>query len=144
MRNTTVPNFKVPGRKKPSGRMWITIILCVILPPVGLIMLWGRTRCPIRGKVLMTVVSVAAMVGIIAFALNWGATDERQSIYGSVEATPALVIPTPASQADGATGEVVPAPEAASDTGVNAGGDAAQTAADTDDANAIIPANPVA
>ena len=101
MRDSYVPNFKVPGPRKPSGRMWVTILMCVILPPVGLVMLWGRTRCPIRGKVLMTLISVAVMVAVIALVLRFGRTPGGQSIYSTVEPTPvAFVTPPPESVAD--------------------------------------------
>lgn len=61
-RERYVPNFKAPGRHKPSGRMWLTALLCVGLPPVGLLLLWWKARCPIRGKVLLSILAVAVMV----------------------------------------------------------------------------------
>lgn len=65
MRGSYVPNFKAPGRRKPSGLMWVTALLCVALPPVGLVLLWGFTRCPLRGKLLLTLVSALIMTSLL-------------------------------------------------------------------------------
>ena len=71
MRETYVPNLKAPSRKKPSYRMWLTLLLCVALPPVGLALLWGRVRCPLRGKVWISLVGVTVLVVELTLFLNW-------------------------------------------------------------------------
>lgn len=134
MRDSYVPNFKIPSPRKPSGKMWVTIVLCVLLPPVGMVLLWGRTRCPIRGKVLMTFVSVAVMVAMIALALQFGVNaNARRSIYTNAAPTPAATV-VPAMPAS----TVMPANPSKTDS--TAGTDGGESPEDASDG--VIPANP--
>lgn len=71
MREEYVPNLKVPGKKGPSHKMWLTALLCLALPPVGLVLLWGGARCPLRGKLWLTALSVAVMVTAMTLVLEW-------------------------------------------------------------------------
>ena len=73
MRESYVPNLRVPPPRKPSSLMWVTVVLCVILPPVGLLLLWGKVRCPLRGKFWISLLSVAVMVTMLTFYLQWRA-----------------------------------------------------------------------
>ena len=77
MREEYVPNLKVPGKKGPSHKMWLTALLCLALPPVGLVLLWGGARCPLRGKLWLTALSVAVMVTAMTLVLEW----QNQSAY---------------------------------------------------------------
>jgi len=62
MRTTgSAPVFQVPKRGKPSARVWITILMCALIPPLGLIVVWRGLRCPVRGKVLLSLVAFASM-----------------------------------------------------------------------------------
>lgn len=131
MRESYVPNLKVHRRRGPSARMWVTIILCVVLPPVGLMLLWGKVRCPLRGKVWISSISALIMVAELTLILSWQAGKNVVTpqvpvnyIYGEV--------PSPTAQApDG----VYPA-----DPGITAGTPDADLPATVDD---IIPANPM-
>ena len=70
MRVTGVtPQFQPPSRQTPSRRMWITIALCILLPPVGLILLWGTMRAPLRGKIIISIIAVLSMTLMITIFL---------------------------------------------------------------------------
>ena len=71
MRDTYVPNFKVPVKRKPSRAMITTILLCVLVPPLGLVLLWGKVRCPLRGKLWISSLSLVCMVAGMALLINW-------------------------------------------------------------------------
>ena len=77
MRTTgSAPVFQVPKRKQPSGRVWTAFFLCVLLPPVGLFVLWRGLRCPVRGKVLLSMLALVSMTvmlfSFISHQLNQG------------------------------------------------------------------------
>ena len=62
MRTTgSAPVFQVPKRGKPSTRVWLTILFCALLPPLGLIVVWRGLRCPVRGKILLSLVAFLSM-----------------------------------------------------------------------------------
>jgi hypothetical protein len=51
----------VPKRGKPSARVWVTFLFCALLPPLGLIIVWRWLRCPVRGKILLSLVAFLSM-----------------------------------------------------------------------------------
>ena len=129
MRTTgSAPVFQVPKRKRPSARVWIAFLLCVLVPPVGLFVLWRGLRCPIRGKILLSALALVSMTlmlsSFISYQMNRGilipqqaagqyAVNDYTSSSGAVveRATEA----TPAPEAAGATvapawPEMTPAP----------------------------------
>ncbi|MEA4898776.1 MAG: hypothetical protein VB067_14900 [Christensenellaceae bacterium] len=71
MRDTYVPNFKVPVRRKPSRAMITAMLLCVLMPPLGLVLLWGKVRCPLRGKLWISSISLACMVAGMTLLIGW-------------------------------------------------------------------------
>ena len=73
MRDSYVPNLRVPPPRRPSSLMWATVVLCIILPPIGLLLLWGKVRCPLRGKLWISILSVTVMVVMLTFYLQWQA-----------------------------------------------------------------------
>lgn len=96
MRDGYVPNLKVPGKKGPSARMWLTLLLCVVLPPVGLILLWGGVRCPVRGKVWMTILSAAIMVAAMTLFLE--SRNQSALVVPPAAVTYSYTQPTPTAQ----------------------------------------------
>ncbi|MBR2571454.1 MAG: hypothetical protein IKE30_04930 [Clostridia bacterium] len=92
-----VPNFKVPAKNGPSRLMKLTILLCIVLPPVGLFLLWYKVRCPLRGKALLSVLSLIALTGMLVFGIRLYkrpsvVTPISQGIY---QASPNGITPTP-------------------------------------------------
>lgn len=66
MRSTgNAPVFQVPRRGWPSARVWVTVLLCAALPPFGLIVLWRGLRCPVRGKMLLSLVALISMTAML-------------------------------------------------------------------------------
>ena len=84
MRTTgSAPVFQVPRRSHPSARVWVTILLCALLPPLGLIVLWRGLRCPVRGKLLISALALLSMTlmltAYISFRENSGILIPRQA-----------------------------------------------------------------
>jgi len=84
MRTTgSAPVFQVPKRKRPSARVWIAFLLCVLLPPVGLFVLWRGLRCPIRGKILLSALALVSMTvmlsSFISYQMNQGILIPQQA-----------------------------------------------------------------
>lgn len=135
MREEYVPNLKVPGKKGPSHKMWLTALLCLALPPVGLVLLWGGARCPLRGKLWLTALSVVVMVTVMTLALEW----QSRSAYPIVPQPAGYDLAQPAPQV-----QTTPVPAQ------NQAGEAAQSQAQTGEAeqqtavmDGVIPANPL-
>lgn len=62
MRTTgSAPVFQAPKRAKPSARVWVTFLFCALLPPLGLVVVWRGLRCPVRGKLLLSLVAFLSM-----------------------------------------------------------------------------------
>lgn len=135
MREEYVPNLKVPGKKGPSHKMWLTALLCLALPPVGLVLLWGGARCPLRGKLWLTALSVVVMVTAMTLVLEW----QSRSAYPIVPQPAGYDLAQPAPQV-----QTTPVPAQ------NQAGEAAQSQAQTGEAeqqtavmDGVIPANPL-
>ncbi len=84
MRTTgSAPVFQVPRRTKPSARVWVAVLLCILVPPLGLIMLWRGVRCPVRGKLLVTAVALVSLTvmltAYISFQMNSGILVPQQA-----------------------------------------------------------------
>ncbi len=139
MKDLYVPNFKVPGRRGPSASMWITLVLCAAFPPAGLLLLWGKVRCPLRGKVWISAVSVAILVCELTLFLAW--REQANYVQPEVPVTRTYG-ETGTSQAPAATN--APAPGMGQNGGGNAGGaTGASGGADADPGEVIMPANPM-
>ncbi|MDL2206075.1 hypothetical protein LJC33_04060 [Eubacteriales bacterium OttesenSCG-928-N13] len=71
MRSTDyAPNFKTPNSQMPSRRMWLIVALCVILPPVGLFLLWTQARNPLRGKLIISIIAVLSMTLMLTIYIS--------------------------------------------------------------------------
>lgn len=110
MRATGVaPNFQTPSRESPSAAMWITIALCVFLPPIGLIRLWASARNPLRGKLVISIIAVLSMTLMLVIYMSSRQHNSRliEQEYQLPQAV-VLTTPTPAPA-------VTPAPQPADD-----------------------------
>ncbi len=84
MRTTgSAPVFQVPKRNKPSARVWVTFLLCALVPPLGLIVVWRGLRCPVRGKVLLSAVALLSLTLMlttyIGYQMNSGILIPQQA-----------------------------------------------------------------
>lgn len=50
-------------------RLIVQLILCVLLPPIGMILVW-RSRYPRRGKLVLSLLSSLILTFMISFALS--------------------------------------------------------------------------
>ncbi len=128
MRATGVtPNFQPPTRQTPSTRMWITVALCVLLPPVGLILLWTTARNPLRGKLIISIIALLSMTLMLTLFL----LSRQPKLYGEQQNVPVDYAGLPQmNQTVAATPTPAPtAPIEADDV-------------QTDEVSDIIPANP--
>ena len=63
--NAYSPNLTRPGsRAGGSRRTALKIALCLVLPPVGLVYIWGTGSFRLRGRVLTSVMSFAVMFAL--------------------------------------------------------------------------------
>ncbi len=86
------PNFRAPGRRsivKLSRHTLVQILLILLLPPVGLAVLWRSSRFPMRGRVVLSALAVISMTAMFSLFLSWQ--------------TPDPVMPTPAAPAPAAS-----------------------------------------
>jgi hypothetical protein len=84
MRTTgNAPVFQVPKRGRPSARVLVTFLLCALLPPLGLVVVWRGLRCPVRGKVLLSAVAFLSMTVMlttyIGYQMNSGILVPQQA-----------------------------------------------------------------
>jgi hypothetical protein len=127
MRTTgSAPVFQVPRRGRPSARVWVTVLLCAAVPPLGLIVLWRGLRCPVRGKVLISALALLSMTLMlttyISFRENSGilipqqaagqfeVNDYTSSAGSSVSVTSASQSAAPAATPAPEQPEMTPAP----------------------------------
>lgn len=118
MRTTgSAPVFQVPRRNAPSQKVWVAILLCALVPPLGLVVVWRGLRCPVRGKVLVSVVALLSLTlmlyAYINYQQNSGILIPQQAVgqfavNDYTSATDAAVVATPA--ATGAVTADTPAP----------------------------------
>ena len=67
----TAPNVAPPSRKKPVRltRGSFGIVLCILIPPLGILYLWRLGVFKVRGRVLITSLSTALMALVISLML---------------------------------------------------------------------------
>lgn len=68
-KSTYTPNMNSPSGGKKSGRSLPTILLCILLPPVGIAVMWREGVFRTRGRMLVTAISTVEMAVIIALLL---------------------------------------------------------------------------
>lgn len=93
------PNFRAPGRRsivKLPRHTLVQILLILLLPPVGLAVLWRSSRFPMRGRVVLSALAVISMTAMFSLFLSWQ--------------TPDPVMPTPAAPAPAASPTPAPTP----------------------------------
>ena len=59
-----------PPKKRTARQMFFIIVLCVALPPVGLLLLFGKSRCSARGKVILSGVALVCMTVMLVSCLR--------------------------------------------------------------------------
>lgn len=95
------PNFQKPGRLgvvKLPRRTIVQLLLLVLLPPVGLALLWRNARYPLRGQLLLSLLATLSLTCMLVF----GFSRAPQEVIA-----PAPVAPAPAATA---TPEPTPTP----------------------------------
>lgn len=89
------PNVRMPGSSRPKpNRAIFGLLLCVLLPPLGLMFLWRMGIFRTRGRMLVTALATVEMA-VIAFLLIPRPTVEAAL---PVPGTPERVTPAPSSQ----------------------------------------------
>ena len=68
-KSTYTPNMGRPSERKKRNRGLPTILLCVLIPPVGLALLWRKGVFMMRGRVLLTAISTIEMACVFALLL---------------------------------------------------------------------------
>ena len=68
-KSTYTPNVGRPSERKKRGRGLPAVLLCVLIPPVGLALLWRKGIFLMRGRVLLTAISTIEMACIFALLL---------------------------------------------------------------------------
>ncbi len=126
MRTTgSAPVFQVPRRNKPSARVWVAVLLCALLPPLGLIVVWRGLRLPVRGKVLISLVALLSMTIMLSTYIgmqqNSGilipqqatgqyAVNDYTSAAGATVTATSAATPAPSETPAPAEPEMTPAP----------------------------------
>lgn len=68
-KSTYTPNMGRPSERKKRNRSLPTILLCVLIPPIGLALLWRKGVFMMRGRVLLTAISTIEMACVFALLL---------------------------------------------------------------------------
>lgn len=64
------PNISMPGSSiKSPGRGRFAVLLCLLLPPVGLMFLWRKGVFRTRGRILITALATVEMAVVIALMM---------------------------------------------------------------------------
>lgn len=74
------PNIETPSRDRKSNRGIFTLILTVILPPLGLAYLWRAGVFRTRGRMLLTALATIEMAVIFGFMLPESKLDSQAPI----------------------------------------------------------------
>lgn len=88
--------MRMPGQRRPgSGRGGFGLLLCILLPPFGLLFIWRKAVFPTRGRMLVTALATVEMAAIMTLMLPRSAVDTHLP----VPAAPSRVTPAPESNA---------------------------------------------
>ncbi len=68
-KSTYTPNMGRPSERKKRNRSLPAILLCVLIPPVGLALLWRKGVFMMRGRVLLTAISTIEMACVFVLLL---------------------------------------------------------------------------
>lgn len=64
--NAYTPNMARPGKRSPNNRRTLLkVILCVLIPPIGILVLWRTSSFRLRGRVLVSLLSAISMTLMI-------------------------------------------------------------------------------
>ena len=86
-RNSTYsPSMNMPGSSVPrSGRGVFAMLLCFLLPPLGLMFLWRKGVFMLRGRVLITLLATVEMMIIAVLLTPASVVSTVTPIPGSAE-----------------------------------------------------------
>lgn len=88
------PNMRMPGSTRPRpNRAIFTLVMCLLVPPVGLVLMWRLGVFRTRGRMLVTALATVEMA-VIAILMMPAVTLEGAV---PVPGTPARVTPAPSS-----------------------------------------------
>lgn len=90
-RSTTYSSINMPGSSvKRSGRGLFAVLLCLLIPPLGLMFLWRKGVFRTRGRILVTALATLEMAVILSMMLPSAAITPTLPVPGSaVRYTPA-------------------------------------------------------
>ena len=60
--NAYSPNMSRPGRPSGGKRTALKVVLCVLLPPVGLVWIWRTASFALRGRILASTLAFVSML----------------------------------------------------------------------------------
>lgn len=89
----STPNLRMPGSSRRPNRGIFAIVMCVLCPPLGLMLMWRLDIFRVRGRMLLTALATVEM-GVVAVLLMPRATLDTASV---VPGAPARVTPAPES-----------------------------------------------
>lgn len=85
-RSTTYSSINMPGSsQKRSGRGVFAVLLCFLLPPLGLMFLWRKGVFRSRGRVLLTALTTLEMAILFSTMLPSAAVTPTLPVPGSAE-----------------------------------------------------------
>lgn len=143
------PNFQPPSRQTPSGDMWLTIVLCIFLPPIGLIRLWMMARCPLRGKFIISIIALLSLTLMLTVFISLRQQNAQLLEQNQPDVPPTISesTPTPAPiSVENQGGTVIqanPAQNAPVGNAVNSQLESSELVPEDETVSDIIPANPV-
>ena len=80
------PNMSMPGSGvQRSGRGAFGILLCLLLPPVGLMFLWRKGVFRTRGRILVTALATVEMAVVISLMMPAASVTPTLPMPGSAE-----------------------------------------------------------
>lgn len=91
---TFTPNIRRPGEtQKRSGRGILAIVLCFLLPPLGIMFLWRKGVFRSRGRALITALATVEMMMVCVLLMP----KAELETYLPAPMTPVAVTPAPQS-----------------------------------------------
>lgn len=91
-RGRSTPNLRMPGSSRRPNRGIFALLMCVLCPPLGLLLMWRMGIFRTRGRMLLTALATVEMGFIAVLMMPRATLDTAPVIPGaSVRVTPAPV-----------------------------------------------------